>query len=714
MRNALSILFMLLLLTEGEVYAEGTLVKYTTEDGLVNNEVNAIAAVDSAAWIGTSGGISYYNGESWTNYTTADGLVYDYVTALDTAPDGSLWVGTQGGVSHYDGTQWVSYTVYNGLADGGILGIKVADSGDVWVTTRGGVSSFDGSVWTHYLFNSYDYRTSSVYSFHYGRIAGDLKYHAISPDGNVWAITLDYNVVMFDGSDWYDCEADIEYDNAEITGFETTPDGKIWLSYWSPYPDIGDGIMCYDGSGWNILDLPENGTVREMTVHKDGSIWGITGYGSISHFDGNEWVSMSGDILKSSKTMALGGDGTLYASAVVVPQEQPSYLEGIWIYKHFLQPSSNEIQAQSVIGDFSQKLSPNIRIGNNLVYEGVQSNSPEGTWTTYSIGNIRDISVKDDYVWCSTAQGVMKFNHLYKTAMSIGGQNGNIAVTNEGNVWSAAKRVYYWDGRAWSDDTTLLDQPYGGPYETLFIQMYNPTLAVSEDNSVYLATRYGASVFRDNTWSSITVYNESSEGTIQKNGTIWQVSNTNVRSFSDGSWTDHTFPLDKDSYYISNIESSPDDNIWVDISGHSTVSAFSYDGQTWTDYNHAEKLSEYYKFMAHDGVFWKADVNGLHRLDLAQSAVDESDDITTFSLSQNHPNPFNPSTSISFDLPESGQVAIEVFSVTGQKTATLVNGHMQAGAHSVSWDGSGCSAGVYLYRISANGKTSARKMLLLK
>ena len=92
---------------------------------------------------------------------------------------------------------------------------------------------------------------------------------------------------------------------------------------------------------------------------------------------------------------------------------------------------------------------------------------------------------------------------------------------------------------------------------------------------------------------------------------------------------------------------------------------------------------------------------------------------TEFELSQNMPNPFNPSTQISFALPSAAKVNLTVFNVLGQQVNTLVDEYMTAGYQTVTWDGrdnSGASvaSGVYFYRIVAGDFAETKKMLLLK
>ena len=86
-----------------------------------------------------------------------------------------------------------------------------------------------------------------------------------------------------------------------------------------------------------------------------------------------------------------------------------------------------------------------------------------------------------------------------------------------------------------------------------------------------------------------------------------------------------------------------------------------------------------------------------------------------WSLHQNYPNPFNPTTNIRFELPEQADVRLEVFNVAGQRVALLASGSHTAGQHTVSFDASAFSSGLYFYRLSSpNGITLSRKMMLVK
>ncbi len=96
------------------------------------------------------------------------------------------------------------------------------------------------------------------------------------------------------------------------------------------------------------------------------------------------------------------------------------------------------------------------------------------------------------------------------------------------------------------------------------------------------------------------------------------------------------------------------------------------------------------------------------------NAVDPGTTPRDFALSQNVPNPFNPATEISFNMIKAGEASLKVYNLMGEVVATLVDGPLAVGNHTVGFDGSQLSSGVYFYTLQAAGRSETRKMLLTK
>jgi len=92
---------------------------------------------------------------------------------------------------------------------------------------------------------------------------------------------------------------------------------------------------------------------------------------------------------------------------------------------------------------------------------------------------------------------------------------------------------------------------------------------------------------------------------------------------------------------------------------------------------------------------------------------------SVFALHQNYPNPFNPVTEIQFDVPVESKVKLTIYNLMGQEVTTLSHSTLEAGFHSVRWDGTNglgeqVGTGLYFYRLSSPSFTSTKKMILVK
>ncbi|MCH8299681.1 MAG: T9SS type A sorting domain-containing protein [Candidatus Marinimicrobia bacterium] len=86
----------------------------------------------------------------------------------------------------------------------------------------------------------------------------------------------------------------------------------------------------------------------------------------------------------------------------------------------------------------------------------------------------------------------------------------------------------------------------------------------------------------------------------------------------------------------------------------------------------------------------------------------------SFNLYPNYPNPFNPSTTISFTLSNASRVSLLIYDIHGREVESLIEGIQPAGSHSIEWNASNLASGVYFYRLTADEFIQTRKMILIK
>jgi hypothetical protein len=98
------------------------------------------------------------------------------------------------------------------------------------------------------------------------------------------------------------------------------------------------------------------------------------------------------------------------------------------------------------------------------------------------------------------------------------------------------------------------------------------------------------------------------------------------------------------------------------------------------------------------------------------TAADDQDVLipATWSLEQNYPNPFNPTTEITYSVPRAEQMTLKIFNLLGEEVATLFDGVVQVGQHTVTFDGANVASGVYMYKLESASFTATHKMVLMK
>ncbi len=138
------------------------------------------------------------------------------------------------------------------------------------------------------------------------------------------------------------------------------------------------------------------------------------------------------------------------------------------------------------------------------------------------------------------------------------------------------------------------------------------------------------------------------------------------------------------------------------VAWKATYESYAYDNSTGTEY--VDSLIIYLDVSTGNLLFTELHVDSELELDTPQR----------IQLGQNYPNPFNPSTNIPFELSQTGVVNIEIFNLLGQKVATLTNELYSAGRHTIAWNASNYSSGIYFYRLTAGDVIQTKKLMLIK
>jgi photosystem II stability/assembly factor-like uncharacterized protein len=190
-------------------------------------------------------------------------------------------------------------------------------------------------------------------------------------------------------------------------------------------------------------------------------------------------------------------------------------------------------------------------------------------------------------------------------------------------------------------------------------------------------------------------------------------SNSVIEHTTDGeAWTTQTGGTPSVLYDVD----FADLNTGWAVGENGTVVHTTDGGETWT----AQTSGSEYRllgvtFVDADHGWCVGDSGMILRYDPTLKAPDEHSNLkpTSFSLST-FPNPFNPTTTIAYDLPKSGHISLRVFDLLGREVIVLKNGMMEAGSHRATFDGSRLASGIYFARLEAAEFSQTRKLMLLK
>ncbi len=252
---------------------------YTTLQGLCDNDIYCIAADKNGnIWIGTDGsGVSRYDGKSFTSFSTKQGLANNDVRCIYVDKSGNVWFGTYGGgVSKYNGKSFTNYTKEQGLPNNTVFSILEDKAGKIWFGTMGGgISCYDGKSYTNYTTTQGLARNS---------VRGMIE----DKNGNIWIATYGSGVSKFDGKTFTNYNTEQGLSNNVVWSILEDKTGNIWFS------TLGGGVSCFDGKTFTNYTTEQglaNNDIWSMLMDKTGNLWISTLGGGADCYNGNAFTN---------------------------------------------------------------------------------------------------------------------------------------------------------------------------------------------------------------------------------------------------------------------------------------------------------------------------------------------------------------------------------------------------------------------------------------
>lgn len=271
----------------GSLFSQ-TFTNYTTADGLVSNSVNCVDVdANNDVWFGTQSGVSVFDGTTWTTHstTTDAGFIDNNVQAIHCAANGNVWIGTDFGASKYDGTSWTSYTTTSGLGNNQIKCITEDAAGAIWFGTNTGASKFNGTTWTNI-------GTAQGLPF------GGVNEIDILSNGDVWLGTGLSGIRVYTSVISNQITTTNGLIDDRIRAMVMDAQGRKWIG-------TAEGISVLDNSNaWmmnhtTLFLLPPPDTlnpIEDLEMDSHGNIWAgvyvdyLVTEGGVSVYDGSQWL----------------------------------------------------------------------------------------------------------------------------------------------------------------------------------------------------------------------------------------------------------------------------------------------------------------------------------------------------------------------------------------------------------------------------------------
>ncbi len=554
--------------------------------------------------------------------------------------------------------------------------------------------------------------------------------------------------------------------------FKSTNEGVSWEvdtvglpSSFSVTSFVESGGKIFAGTTSGVFRSTDNGatwteanvgltnlSVNTMAVINGSILAGTGGNGVfVSTDDGDSW---SGGQLEITLGLAVLGSDVFKCGLAGISRSTDAGLT--WISANTGIPPTNNTRSLCALGSTLF-----VGMGNNGERGGIyRSTDSGGNWTEANTGYINSLvysfasdgtnifsGTSDSGVLSSSDNGTTWTRlHDFGTAVFAlyfkgsvifdgeGSSTGNVhSSTNNGTTWnysgtgmptSGSVRAFATAGTdllaARSSSGVYRSTNDGGNWTSSAsgLTSTSVTSLLSDGTNVYAGTSGGVFVSASgSSWSARNTGYTSSVSAIVENASYLFASSPFFGVFRSpiggGSWTAVNNGLSELHVHAMILSGSA-----LIAGSNGGVFVSTDNGDSWTHMNEGLLNLTVLSLQVHSGyLFAGTSGNGAWRRPLSElTAVREVTDAAPagFSLSENYPNPFNPSTRLKYSVAKSAFVSLKVYDVLGREVATLASGEFHPGTYEVSWDARNFPSGVYFSRFSAGSVTEIKCMVLAK
>ena len=254
------------------VIMRDTVIRYTEESGLANNEVHdIIQTANGDIWVATFGGVSVYNGSEWQSITTDDGLKFNNIQALAQFDDGSVWAGSYGaGINVINNGQVGHLHMGNGLVNNYVTSL-VAHDGNMLIGTLGGMSNWDGRQFTS------DFKTIGLFT-------NQINGMVVDDQHRIWLGTFNGAVRMSEEQRLTISEVNGLPQN-EVLDVFCDSESNVWLGTRFGLVRVRNLAFSHFGSTEELDIYPSS-----LFADSKGNLWAGNEAGGVLEFDGDQFV----------------------------------------------------------------------------------------------------------------------------------------------------------------------------------------------------------------------------------------------------------------------------------------------------------------------------------------------------------------------------------------------------------------------------------------